>query len=152
MSNVMCFCVYAPSCVNNKTCQHAFVHFFNEKICDMRNCSDYSNDKNKIMAVCTKYDKRIFCVDDRVVFINNHSGYNIGPDNPLFGSPFFCIGTVTEVKSPYNVSVVWDNGFRNGYKHTDLEYLYQNQHLVNGFVKKFDPNRMFASIKRLGRR
>ena len=73
----------------------------------------------------------IFNVNDRVVLVNMEKVHNnehskslwrIDKHNPLWGSEYQSIGTVTEITemNPYNIKVKWDNGITNGYREINL--------------------------------
>lgn len=64
---------------------------------------------------------------DRVLFVNNHRGYDISSSNPLAGTMYECQGTVVQKLSLETVEVKWDNGFFNTYADHTLA-------LVDNFV------------------
>jgi hypothetical protein len=65
----------------------------------------------------------IFKKGDRVILINKL--YRPAKSNPLHGSSFSCVGTVTNAAG---VVVDWDNGTRNGYYASDLQLFVRKSH------------------------
>lgn len=84
-----------------------------------------------------------FGIGDRVVFVNNPLGYNVGESNPLFGTKFFCVGTVSDVSGNGETTYVeWDNGNSNDYVVGCLQ-------LYSKFSKKLkNPNFLFQRRKK----
>ena len=75
--------------------------------------------------------------DDRVKLKEGH--YYPTQANPCIGSEFECAGTVV-TGEPNSVSVIWDNGKRNGYS---------NEQLVNYHtLPEGNPNREFSSHRK----
>jgi len=56
---------------------------------------------------------------DRVAFVANPHGYNVGKHNPLVGTKYFCLGTVLKLDHTY-VVVIWDNKLQNTYRSDSL--------------------------------
>lgn len=68
------------------------------------------------MSIYTVLKSSEFSVGDRVVFVENEdAGYDIGSQNPLLDTPYFCEGTVTNTFDR-NTHVRWDNGCVNEYE------------------------------------
>jgi len=81
-----------------------------------------------------------FKVNDRVFYISGRHGKH--RSNPLKGSMYECVGTVT--KSEGRVDVRWDNGSQNSYIKNDLCHAGDDAMGPN-------PNMAFR-IKKLGKR
>jgi len=80
---------------------------------------------------------------DRVVFYNNGNGYSIGRNNPLYGTPDFCCGTV---QIDGGLRVHWDNGCENAYDPGDLDFA------TTYGIKILNPNLIFKFQKRMNAR
>jgi hypothetical protein len=63
---------------------------------------------------------------DRVIFVNNESGYTLGRFNPMFGTEWFCEGVVFEGGGKDTIRVLWDNGQKNSYVQRDLKIVMSN--------------------------
>lgn len=73
--------------------------------------------KNKI-----KKTKSKFAVGDRVVLIEGH--YTPRRSNPCIGSKYECTGTIDNIGN--SITVLWDNGIKNGYSQESLAFA--NEH------------------------
>jgi len=58
-------------------------------------------------------------LQDRVVLI--YEGHGTSRENPVKKSKYGCAGTVSRLSDEY-IHVDWDNGARNVYYHTDLDF------------------------------
>lgn len=77
-----------------------------------------------------------FDAGDRVYYVSER--HSIHQANPLKGSEYECIGTITNINilSVNTISVSWDNGHGNIYSEIDLE-------LAEESLCNTDPNKLF---------
>lgn len=79
-----------------------------------------------------------FVVGDRVIFVDNFPGYGLGANNPLLGTEWECVGTVSQGSDYEYVSVRWDNGCTNSY----------DKRCLRKTAGSSDPNHLFAVAKK----
>jgi hypothetical protein len=135
MTSKMVICSAAKNCVNTE-CYHSYPHEHTDA-CKIRVC-------HSVYVTCHPELKKQFLKGDRVIFIENKTNYTIEERNPLFGTKFFCAGTVISVSSE-RIDVAWDNGHKNIYEPDDLidEYIIR----AGNKLMPVNPNLTFKNYK-----
>jgi hypothetical protein len=101
------------------------------------------NNSERITVHCVPRADLRFKPGDRVIFCKNSNKYNIERNNPLFGTEYFCKGTVL---TGVGDCVRWDNGTENFYESEDLDFAAHYSDLDGRIL---DPNLIFKLSRKV---